>query len=204
MEDRREFQRLDLPEPLPARLGSVEGLILDLGVLGARVSHEQPVEPGTESRLEFEWDGKRLSFQCGIVHSHPAGSRRFQSGLRFFRGVDDSDATLRMMLTRLVSHRLDERLSGSPVEEATIESVPADGSPLVTYWLEEDRWRSRGELIPEQPATGFTVAADEDETEMKRLCLAYELENEEGRRLIKLFAELSIFDKLGMPKRRQA
>ena len=42
-----------------------------------------------------------------------------------------------------------------------------------------------------QPNDGFTVAAYEDETELGTLCETYEAADEEGRRLIRLVAELS-------------
>jgi hypothetical protein len=44
---------------------------------------------------------------------------------------------------------------------------------------------------PEQPNNGFTVAAYEDDEELESLCQAYEIADEEGRRLIQLVAELS-------------
>ena len=44
---------------------------------------------------------------------------------------------------------------------------------------------------PEQPSNGFTVAGYEDDEELESLCQAYQIADEEGRRLIKLVAELS-------------
>jgi hypothetical protein len=43
-----------------------------------------------------------------------------------------------------------------------------------------------------QPADGFTVAGHEDEEEIAKLCEAYENADAEGRRLIRLVAELGV------------
>ena len=53
----------------------------------------------------------------------------------------------------------------------------------------------------EQPSVGFTVARGEDTAEMQRLCRVFEASEEEGRRLIRLFAELSVSDALEIPPR---
>ena len=45
--------------------------------------------------------------------------------------------------------------------------------------------------LPTQPLNGFTVAAYEDEQELQALCRAWEVADSEGRRLIRLVAELS-------------
>ena len=42
-----------------------------------------------------------------------------------------------------------------------------------------------------QPPDGFTVGAHEVEEELQALCQTYEVADEEGRRLIRLVAELS-------------
>jgi len=60
-------------------------------------------------------------------------------------------------------------------------------------------WTKRPVFLPEQPSTGFTVAHTSDTDEMQRLCRVYEASDEEGRRLIRLFAELSVSDALAIP-----
>ena len=42
-EERREFQRLPLAEPVVGKLGEVPVTIVEIGVLGARVSHREPL-----------------------------------------------------------------------------------------------------------------------------------------------------------------
>jgi hypothetical protein len=72
---------------------------------------------------------------------------------------------------------------------------------FLSYRLENGSWQKRHIFIPEQPPTGFTVGRSEDGAEMQRLCLVYEASDEEGRRLIRLFAELSVSDQLQIPPR---
>ena len=48
---------------------------------------------------------------------------------------------------------------------------------------------------------GFTVARSTDTDEMQRLCDVYAASDEEGRRLIRLFAELSVSDAMQIPPR---
>jgi hypothetical protein len=56
-------------------------------------------------------------------------------------------------------------------------------------------------FLPEQPQIGFTVARWSESEDIKRLCQVYEASDEEGRRLIRLFAELSVSDVLEIPPR---
>jgi len=61
----------------------------------------------------------------------------------------------------------------------------------VSYRLQNHSWWRVPTDSPEQPPDGFTVAAYEDEEELETLCRTYEQTDEEGRRLIRLVAELS-------------
>jgi hypothetical protein len=61
----------------------------------------------------------------------------------------------------------------------------------VTYRLQDGAWSRALAESPSQPADGFTVAGYESDEELESLCRAYEIADEEGRRLIKLVAELS-------------
>jgi len=61
----------------------------------------------------------------------------------------------------------------------------------ISYRLTGGRWHIAASQSVIQPEDGFTVAAYEDEDELWTLCEAYEASDEEGRRLIRLVAELS-------------
>ena len=60
------------------------------------------------------------------------------------------------------------------------------------YRYANGKWYREPTDSPQQPAFGFTVAAYEDEEELETLCRAWEISDDEGRRLIRLVAELSV------------
>jgi hypothetical protein len=80
--------------------------------------------------------------------------------------------------------------------DKTVRGVDAQ---FLSFHLVDGNWRKRRIFLPEQPAAGFTVARGEDLEEMQRLCALYAASDEEGRRLIRLFAELSVSDLLQIP-----
>ncbi|HEV8659826.1 MAG TPA: hypothetical protein VGS96_14555 [Thermoanaerobaculia bacterium] len=199
-EERREFQRLRLDPTVPATLGDVAVSILEIGVLGARVRHADPI--GKEyAELRFSHGGVNIGMRCEVVRTI-----NNESGVRFLAAIDDSGDKLRNMLADLVTHEFEVRRKMPP---NTIPQNPSsvDGDKTVRgadaaflcYRLENGVWRRRRVFLPEQPSVGFTVARSEDSAEMQRLCRVYEASDEEGRRLIRLFAELSVSDALEIP-----
>ena len=61
------------------------------------------------------------------------------------------------------------------------------------YRLQPDgMWIQSTTRDPTQPPDGFTVAAYEHEEDLEVLCRAYEIADEEGRRLIRLVSEISV------------
>src|SRR5262249_12239507 len=61
---------------------------------------------------------------------------------------------------------------------------------IAYHWIDGD-WTITPTSSPLQAEDGFTGAAYEDEDELRELCETYETANDEGRRLIRLVAELS-------------
>jgi hypothetical protein len=127
-----------------------------------------------------------------------------QSGLRFVAAVGNSGDHLRAMLAQLVTKALEKRFDSSATR-LRLKSVDGDktvrgvDAQFISYRLENGNWRKRHVFLPEQPVAGFTVARGEDAEEMQRLCAVYEASDAEGRRLIRLFAELSVSDALQIP-----
>jgi hypothetical protein len=208
-EERREFQRLRLDPPVPGSLGTAAVSILEIGVLGARVQHADRFEQEyVELRFSFETD--EIGMKCEVVRTlsgedatHPGAG--FESGVRFLAAVDDSGNKLRSMLGKLVTREFEVRRNvpantmpqaGSVDGDRTVRGADAG---FLCYRLESGVWRKRRVFLPEQPSVGFTVARMEDSAEMQRLCRVYEASDEEGRRLIRLFAELSVSDALEIP-----
>jgi hypothetical protein len=207
-EERREFQRLRLEAPIPGTFGTTAVSIVEAGVLGARIQHAAPLDV-TKGELRFAYGGNEIAMRCEVVRTFDADQSRYpdaglMSGLRFIAAIGDSGDHLREMLAQLVTYALDHRFDASATRlrlrtvdgDKTVRGVDAQ---FVSYRLESGAWRKRHVFLPEQPAAGFTVARGEDAEEMQRLCAVYEASDAEGRRLIRLFAELSVSDVLQIP-----
>lgn len=200
--ERREFQRLRLRPAIAAVLGGRPASLVEVGILGARVATEASFRPGILTELTFAADEGEIVMRCEIVRAVELPGT-FESGVRFRAAVGESGDRLRHMLSRLVAVELELQKS-----DATLHRPKSiDGDRVVhsrdvrylCYRLERSGWSRRAALLPEQPETGFTVAREEDPEEISLLCSVYEAADEEGRRLIRMFAELSVAGALGLP-----
>ena len=203
-EERREFQRLDLVNPLPAQLGNSPVRIVDLGVLGAGV--EGDALPETDvSTLRLTYRDARIVIDCAIVYRNESASPKV-AGIRFVEALGESDELLRRLLGDLVTEaiqRIPTAAPGEPISfdpEQTAMRIPA---PFASYRLSDLSWTKRGAFIPSQPESGFTLPVDVPFEEVERLRREYENATEHGRRLIRLFAELRVCKNLGVPYRKE-
>lgn len=208
-EERREFQRLDLDPPIPGTLGTTAVSVVEVGVLGARLHHAEGVIE-TFSELRFSHRGEDIAMRCEVVRTAPSKDARYpaagmESGVRFIAAVGESGDRLRGMLAEYVTKIIDARRKTSPMKSTAETSIDGDrtvrgaDAGFLCYRLDNGVWRRRRVFLPEQPTSGFTVARGEDHAEMQRLCRVYEASDEEGRRLIRLFAELSVSEQLQIP-----
>jgi hypothetical protein len=207
-EERREFQRLQLNPPVPGTLGAIAISILEIGVLGARVHHAGKLDD-QYAELRFSHGGNEIGLKCEVVRTAAGASKYPQSGLesgvRFLAAIGDSGDRLRSMLGALVTRELDKRRTSpgtSPLPKRSIDgdrTVRGADAGFLCYRFENGRWGKRAVFLPEQPQTGFTIARVSDNDEIQRLCRVFEASDEEGRRLIRLFAELSVSDVLAIP-----
>ncbi len=210
-QERREFQRLELSPPVPGTLGSSAISVLEVGVLGARVHHAEPFD-ATHADLRFSFENEEIGMKCEVVRTIPNRSKYpesgLESGLRFIAAIGDSGDRLRAMLAKLVIKAFDDRKDATA--SGTIAARRVDGDKTVrgldaqflSYRLDDKgAWQRRRVFLPEQPPVGFTVARSVDTDEMARLCEVYQASDEEGRRLIRLFAELSVSGALKIPPR---
>lgn len=206
--DRREFQRLKLAKPILAMMDTANALVLDIGIAGAYIEHYGTAEPGHRFRLTFRWQGQDVEFQCEIVRTvvvrDPGGDGKSavsHSGVHFVEPVGDSADRLQDLIATFVGRILSAQRANAAGEadlhqSATILSSLGEARRkrtrgYVSYRLRDGSWWRVPTSSPVQPADGFTVAAWEDESELETLCRAYETADEEGRRLIRLVAELS-------------
>lgn len=206
--ERREFQRLRLDPPLPGTLGSTAVSILEVGVIGARVHHAEPFD-AQSAELRFPFEDDVIGLRCELVRTSTGENARYpdsgyESGLRFVAAIDGSGDVLRRMLATLVTAELARRPPINPLHGGQAidgdKTVRGTQARYVSYRLEANNsWSRRPVFLPEQPPAGFTVARDVDHDEMERLCRVYLVSDDEGRRLIRLFAELSISEELEIP-----
>lgn len=204
-DERREFQRLRVEPPIPARFADAAVMLIEIGVLGARIRHHGALARN-EDELRFTFDGGEIALQCVIVRTTPQEdeSGTFESGIRFRAAVGDSGDRLRAMLAALVAAALDARRSGTLDDAAVVDgdkTIRGSAAAYVSYRLDSGIWKKRAVFLPEQPATGFTVARSVDAEEVQRLQRVYQGSDDEGRRLIRLFAELSISEAMQIPPR---
>ena len=203
--ERRTFQRLKLAKPILATLDGRSALILDVGIGGAFVEHRGRANPGLRGRLSFRWQGAEIAFQSEVVRSNvirQGGEEGIvsQSGLSFTSGEGDAEVRLQQMMATFVGHILAAHRANAAAaggsSAAILESIGAArrtrSTGLVRYRWNGTSWRHDPTHSRDQPADGFTVAAYEDEDELTTLRETYEAADEEGRRLIRLVAELSV------------
>jgi len=202
-DDRREFQRLRLAKPILGMLEGHNALILDIGVTGAFVEHYGKAEVGERLMLLFRWKGTDVEYvsevrRTGVIRK-AANDVVSHSGLRFLQPIGDSEARLNDMVATFVGKILAAQRANAAAGEAPDSAALVDlggahrsrARGFITYRLANGTWTQTFTDSPVQPADGFTVAAYEDPAELQTLCETFEAADAEGRRLIRLVAELS-------------
>lgn len=214
-EERRRFQRLDLPAPVPGLFDGVAVQIVDISLVGALVQHEGPLEEERTGVLTFHWESHDLAFDCRVAHTGAdAGGALHQSGLEIVTAHDESDGKLRMLIAASVARLVaaQEANAFGDREHNWLDSdrtLTAVGSArrlsltgFVSWRLVDGKWKKASALLPDQPKDGFTVPAWEEDEQVERLRRSYEEADAEGRQFLRMLAELSISEARGIPRRR--
>lgn len=232
----RRVQRIHLAQPVLARLGATQVVVVDVSLLGARIEHDSPLIAGAQSHLHFLWDDIEINTACRIVRSRlerfsvgADGMTIYHSGLEFDPISDETKASLKKIIGFFIGRALEEqRLNARGVIPAhdvakmpifrfggqltannrdVKEAVGTSALPTsrmsvesgyICYHLEFNTWRKKRTHDPAQPSDGFTISAMEDHAQADLLCDAYRKSDREGRKLIQLFAQLSIMDGEGI------
>jgi hypothetical protein len=204
--ERREFQRLKLVKPILGTLDGRNALILDVGVGGAFVEHYGERNPGDRFHLAFGWEAATIEFICEarrsvVVRTASDETSVSHTGARFVEAVGDSQQLLERMMATFVA-----RILAAQRANARGERESQHGTTILELLGDARRMRARGFVTnrfrdglwsvetcesPIQPEDGFTVAAHEDDDELQVLRETYESADDEGRRLIRLVAQLS-------------
>lgn len=232
----RRVQRIHLAEPVLARLGSSQVVLVDISVLGARVEHQMPMAAGAKARLAFNFDDQEIVTECRIVRSRlerfsvgADGLTVYHSGLEFEETPSTMKERLKQMIARFITRALEEQKMNARGEmpQHDVEKMPifryggqlsanmkdlaqvvghsalptsriAQETGYICYHLENNVWRKKRTHDPGQPLEGFTISANEDRAQADLLCEAYSRSDKEGRRMIQLFAQLSIVEGEGI------
>jgi len=232
----RRVQRVHLAQPVVARLGATQVVLVDLSVLGARVEHHMPLTAGSHARLVCDIDDERIVAECRIVRSRlermsggADGLTVYHSGLEFDSLEELMRDRLKAIIGRFISRALEEQklnargimpqhdVAKMPIfrREGQLTSNTKDvremvgGSMLpssrmtadsgyVCYQLQNNGWRKKRTHDPGQPSEGFTISALEDTSQAELLCDAYIRSDPDGRKMIQLFAQLSIMEGEGV------
>jgi len=200
--DRREFERLRLAKPILALLDGQNALILDIGISGAFVEHYGQTNPGDRFTLLFRWKGMDVEFVAEVAHTvivrKTGNAEVSHTGLRFTQPIGEAEKRLNDMVGTFVGKVLAAQKANAgatqPSDSALVDLGGARRSrtrSFLTFRFQNGTWSRSTTESPAQPSDGFTVAGYEDDEELQSLCQAYQIADEEGRRLIKLVAELS-------------
>jgi len=237
---RRRVQRIHLPQPVPARLGTAEVVLVDLSILGAGVEHHMPLSTGMHGRIAFRWNDELIATDCRIIRSRierfstgGEGMTVYHSGVEFENTLEHAVRRLKEMIASFITKALEEqklnargilpmhdvehmpifRFGGQltanvkDVREAVGSNVlpaarMAAATGYVSYLLENSAWKKKRTHDPGQPLEGFTILANEDHDQAELLCQAYLSSDADGRRMIRLLAQLSIAEGEGVESAR--
>jgi len=209
-EVKRQFERIHFEHPIPGVLTGHAVAVLDLAIGGARLLGTFKVIPASAQELRIDWQGKSILLKgtvtrC-VLQVFGTGTKEstYDIGLRIVESVGDSDKIMRELIGYFVTKALDE-------QRANWEGIPPMG-PYVHLEGKSGRYR-RCELLdgqwkvspttrPEQPLNGFTVSAEVPPHYLDMLVETYAKTDDEGRRLTRILAELSINKAEGVPTRR--
>lgn len=201
--DRREFQRLRLGKPILGLLNGQNALILDIGISGAFVEHYGRIANGDRLSLLFRWKGEDVEYECECAHTDVVRKASndvvSQTGLAFVKPTAGSERRLNDMVATFIGKVLaaQKANAGGAASSDSGALVDLGGArrararDYLRYRFVDGHWTREHTDTAEQPADGFTVAAYEDDEDLRTLCETYAAADEEGRRMIRLVAELS-------------
>ncbi|HEX9407048.1 MAG TPA: PilZ domain-containing protein [Thermoanaerobaculia bacterium] len=193
IEERREFQRLNLTKPLDGWFGDFSVLVVEISATGAKLVHDEPIPMGSRGLLRFTWRGRELEILSQVTRSEGA-----RSGVHFLQFSDD----LRTLVTESANEVLRAQQANAEgdrkrnvVGDETLTAASAGARALsgfLQYHLTGKGWKCHRALLPDQPDDGFTVSANESQEQIDLLCRTYESGDEEAKRMTRMIAQLSV------------
>jgi hypothetical protein len=201
--DRRRVQRVSLPQPLRATLGSVKIFIVDLSLHGLRILHQDDIGTvGSSCVLVTHWDGQRIELNCRIIRTalhraaeHTKTRTQYHSGLTLVKPSGASAETLRRLIEYHVERALDEQKANARgIPPRAAQSVQT-GAPVtfVRHEYTRGQWREVMTPTAAQPESGFTISSEHSAAEVEMLRRAYErAATNADRATIRKLAALSV------------
>ena len=104
-EEQRAAQRIDLTEPVPAKLGDSDAMIVDISLVGCRIEHAERLAMGAVMPIRFAWRAENISLRAKVARTEMrsiGGRMMYSSGLQFAPTVDDSPEPIRRIMASLV------------------------------------------------------------------------------------------------------
>lgn len=210
-QERRRYGRIKLDEPLAARFGETRAKVIELSIVGFRIAHEGRIAAGEHRPLLVDWQGTSIALGCLLVRStlwrlakRMGELSIYHSGLRIVETSRESFESLRELIGERILRALEE-------QKANAHGIP----PLAAYMYQPEKgdlfrrcefvdgvWRKTETIRSTQPPNGFTVSAEVDPHHVDMLCETWETTTDEGRRLTRMLAELSVSKAEGIPTRR--
>ncbi len=197
-DERRQFQRFELPEPLDGWFGDYAVRLINVSGTGAFIQCDEPIPSDARALLRFFWRGTEIELLAQISRMDGDGA-----GLAFL----DDPTTLRDLIAENASeilhaqqaNALGNREQNVYGDQTLTAASSRESLRYVTWMYGSSGWTSRVSLIPDQPPNGFTVYAGETEEQVAMLRSTYEGGDAESRKLTRIFAELSV----GRPGRQR-
>ena len=193
IDERRQFQRLNLTRPIDGWFSDHPVLIVEVSASGAKIVHDDPITRNSRGLLRFPWRGKDVEILSQITRTEGA-----RSGVHFL----EHNAALMQMITDSASEVLRAQQANAAgdrernvVGDETLTAVSAAirvSSGFLQYRLTTDGWKCHRVLLPDQPEDGFTVSANETQEQIDLLCSTYESGDEEAKRMTRMIAEVSV------------
>jgi hypothetical protein len=210
-QERRRYGRVQLTPPLRGEFDATRVTVVEVSVIGARIAHEGRLPRGGSHRLSITWAEQLIEFECEVVRSvvvrlaKKAGeSTLYESGLRLSTPLGKSEDLLRELIADHVLRAINEQIANArgvpPLAVTSYETEKAGRYRRCEHV--DGGWRKSDTASPEQPDNGFTISADVDPYHVEMLCRTWEICDQAGRDLTKIFAQLSISRKEGSPTRR--
>ncbi len=110
------MERVHLPQPVIARLGAAEVVLVDISTMGARLEHHHPIRSSGHTRLTFRCGDCEVVAECRIVRSRlerfssgADGLTIYHSGVQFEGLSPEARTAIMRLLDGFISRALEEQ-----------------------------------------------------------------------------------------------